>query len=73
MYTLKKISFNAKLPTKNQGKAFEINWIFLWTNMSSFPEPKVALVKDPLYLLDKISLVENPYLSTVNSIIDDNM
>ena len=41
--------------------------------MSSIPEPKVALVKDPLYLLDKISLVENPYLSTVNSIIDDNM
>ena len=44
--------------------------------MSSFSETKVALVKDPLYLLDKISLVEHPYLTniwgTANSFIDGN-
>ena len=33
--------------------------------MSSFSEPKVALVKDPLYLLNKISLVEHPYLTNI--------
>ena len=45
--------------------------------MSSFSEPKVALIKDPLHLLDKISLVEHPYLTniwgTANSFIEGNV